>query len=88
MGRTKNWGVTTLLKQIYEKEKIYENIANSTTIEEDESYFHDLRLYVELGVCIECKRNVQKVGWRTNEERQEFSISALCSECQRKYFGK
>jgi hypothetical protein len=88
MGRIKNWGIGSLLKQIYEREKIYENITNPTTPSEDERYYNDLRLHVELGICIECNRKTSEVGWRTNEERSEFDISALCSECQIKYFGK
>jgi len=88
MGRIKNWGINTLLRQIYEVEKIYKNIADNTIPEEDDEYFHDLKLHIELGVCIECGQSVSKIPFRTEDEKNEYSISALCSDCQRKYFGK
>lgn len=88
MGKHKNLGINSLLRQIYEVERIYKNITDNTTPSEDDKYFQDIKLHVELGVCIECNKNVSKVGWRTNEERSEFEVSALCSHCQVKYFGK
>jgi hypothetical protein len=88
MGKIKNWSINSILKQIYEKEKIYNNIGNYTTKEEDEEYYQNVKLHVELGICVECGNNVDKVGFRTKEEQEEFAVSALCSKCQIKYFGK
>lgn len=83
-----NWSISALLKHIYEIEDIYKNISCNTCVEDDENYFSDLELNIELRVCNDCGRNVDKIGFKTADERREFTISGLCSDCQRKYFGK
>lgn len=88
MGRKKNWGIDSLLRQIYEVEDIYKEISTSTTPLEDEKFFVNIRLHTELGVCVECESKVEDVGFRTKDERREYYISGLCSKCQEKYFGK
>lgn len=52
-----------------------------------EHMFPGTKAWLNAGLCVNCKKKVNNLGFRNLKSEKEFEISGICQSCQDEIFG-
>ena len=53
-----------------------------------EHMFPGTKAWLNAGLCVNCKKKVNNLGFRNHISEKEYGISGICQPCQDEIFGE